>query len=122
MIHLVKEGVATTGELDAALSCGPGLRWALMGPFLTFHLSGTTGMEHLLRDWYGPDSQPSNSRLQPPKMDDELIGLMASGTEAQAAERSAVEMERMRDEFLVGVLKLRSEIETRYGFSQGRFL
>ena len=34
-VHLVAEGVATVEDVDAAISEGPGLRWALMGPHLT---------------------------------------------------------------------------------------
>src|SRR5690606_31675808 len=38
--HLVEEGVASVGDIDAAIAHGPGLRWALLGPFLNLHLSG----------------------------------------------------------------------------------
>ena len=36
--HLVDQGVATVEDIDAAISHGPGLRWALMGPFMNLHL------------------------------------------------------------------------------------
>lgn len=39
-IDLVDQGVASVEDIDMALSTGPGLRWALMGPFLTHHLGG----------------------------------------------------------------------------------
>ena len=39
-VHLVASGVASVADVDAAISEGPGLRWALMGPHLTFHLAG----------------------------------------------------------------------------------
>lgn len=42
-IHLLAEGVATLGDIDVAVRNGPGLRWALMGPFLTYHLGGGQG-------------------------------------------------------------------------------
>lgn len=42
-IHLVNEGVATVGDIDTAVSSGPGLRWAVMGPTLLFHLGGDDG-------------------------------------------------------------------------------
>ncbi len=32
--HLVREGVADLADVDAAIAHGPGLRWALLGPFL----------------------------------------------------------------------------------------
>ncbi len=39
-LHLAAESVATTEELDNAIVYGPGLRWALMGVNLTFHMAG----------------------------------------------------------------------------------
>ncbi|MBP2328900.1 3-hydroxybutyryl-CoA dehydrogenase [Kibdelosporangium banguiense] len=42
-IHLVNEGVATVNDIDTAISSGPGLRWAVMGPTLLFHLGGDEG-------------------------------------------------------------------------------
>ena len=54
-VHLVVEGVVSVADADAAIAYGPGLRWALMGPHLTFHLAGGEGgmanfMEHLAGD------------------------------------------------------------------------
>lgn len=37
-IHLVQTGVASVGDIDKALSAGPGLRWAAMGPTTLFNL------------------------------------------------------------------------------------
>ena len=46
---LLNEGYATTKDLDRAIEDGPGLRWSLMGTFLTFHLAGgKSGMKHML--------------------------------------------------------------------------
>ncbi|MCW4113425.1 3-hydroxyacyl-CoA dehydrogenase NAD-binding domain-containing protein [Aurantimonas sp. MSK8Z-1] len=39
-VHLLESGVASAEDIDRAVSEGPGLRWALMGPFLTYHLAG----------------------------------------------------------------------------------
>jgi carnitine 3-dehydrogenase len=41
--HLVATGVASVADIDAAITEGPGLRWALFGPFLNLHLSGGAG-------------------------------------------------------------------------------
>lgn len=40
---LVDRGVCTVEEVDKALSAGPGIRWAFMGPHLTLHLGGGEG-------------------------------------------------------------------------------
>lgn len=45
-IYILDSGVASADDIDRAVSEGPGLRWALMGPFLTYHLAGgRRGME-----------------------------------------------------------------------------
>jgi 3-hydroxyacyl-CoA dehydrogenase len=41
--HLLAEGVADLADIDAAIAHGPGLRWALLGPFLNLDLSGGPG-------------------------------------------------------------------------------
>lgn len=49
---LVDRGVATVADIDTAISHGPGLRWAIIGPFTAQHLSGGEGgMRHLLNTW-----------------------------------------------------------------------
>ncbi|HYM73567.1 MAG TPA: 3-hydroxyacyl-CoA dehydrogenase NAD-binding domain-containing protein, partial [Stellaceae bacterium] len=54
-VHLVAEGVASVADVDTAISAGPGLRWALMGPHLTFHLAGGVGgIAHFLDQFSGP--------------------------------------------------------------------
>ncbi len=53
--HLVEQGVATTEDIDTAIAYGPGLRWAMMGPFLNLSLSGGAGgIGHLLEHLGGP--------------------------------------------------------------------
>ena len=42
-VHLVDEGVATVEDVDKALYAGPGLRFALMGQHLIYHLGGGRG-------------------------------------------------------------------------------
>ena len=56
-LHLVAEGVASVADVDTAISAGPGLRWALMGPHLTFHLAGGVGgIDHFLDQFAAPMS------------------------------------------------------------------
>jgi carnitine 3-dehydrogenase len=42
-INLVIDGVASVEDVDKAISMGPGLRWAVMGPHLLYHLGGGEG-------------------------------------------------------------------------------
>ena len=53
-LHIINEGYATTENLDRSIEDGPGLRYSLMGTFLTFHLAGgKAGMKHMLEQ-FGP--------------------------------------------------------------------
>jgi carnitine 3-dehydrogenase len=105
-LWLVNDDVATTEEIDAAVVYGCGLRWALMGTFLTFHLAGGEGgMRHMLHQ-FGPALKLPWTRLVAPELTDELIDKIADGCEDQAAGRSIRALEARRDEFLVDLLAL----------------
>ena len=104
-LHLVNDGTATTAELDDSIVYGPGLRWAAMGTNLTFHLAGGEGgMRHML-DQFGPALKLPWTRLEAPELTDELVRAMASGCEVQAAGRSVAELERLRDDALIAVMR-----------------
>lgn len=103
-LHLVNDGVATTEEIDAAVVYGAGLRWSLMGTFMTFHLAGGEGgMRHMLEQ-FGPALKLPWTRLEAPELTDTLIDRVAEGSEYQAAGRSVAELEARRDQFLTELL------------------
>ncbi len=105
-LHLVNDGVATTEEVDAAVVYGCGLRWSLMGTFLTFHLAGgESGMRHMLEQ-FGPALKLPWTKLEAPELTEELIDRVVEGCEHQAAGRSVAELDRRRDDFLVELLDL----------------
>ncbi len=105
-LHLVNDGVATTEEIDAAVIYGCGLRWSLMGTFLTFHLAGgEPGMRHMLEQ-FGPALKLPWTKLEAPELTTQLIDRVVEGCEHQAAGRSVAELDRRRDEFLVELLGL----------------
>jgi carnitine 3-dehydrogenase len=103
ILHLVNDGVATTGELDESIIYGPGLRWAAMGTNLIYHLAGgEPGMRHMLRQ-FGPCLKWPWTKLEAPELTEELIDKMVEGTQEQAAGRSIREIERLRDDYLVAI-------------------
>lgn len=105
-LHLVNDGVATTEEIDAAVVYGAGLRWSLMGTFLTFHLAGgEAGMRHMLEQ-FGPALKLPWTKLEAPELTDELTDRVVEGSEHQAAGRSVGQLEARRDEFLTDLLAL----------------
>ncbi|MFD2191624.1 L-carnitine dehydrogenase [Pistricoccus aurantiacus] len=105
-LHLVNDGVATTEEIDAAVVYGCGLRWSLMGTFLTFHLAGgDAGMRHMLEQ-FGPALKLPWTKLEAPELTDELIDKVVKGCEHQAADRPVAQLDKRRDDFLVELLDL----------------
>ncbi|MEL6792416.1 MAG: 3-hydroxyacyl-CoA dehydrogenase NAD-binding domain-containing protein, partial [Pseudomonadota bacterium] len=57
-IHLVASGATTVEDVDKAIWAGPGVRWAAMGPNLTWHLAAGPGglksyMEHFASSFEG---------------------------------------------------------------------
>ncbi|WP_164667794.1 3-hydroxyacyl-CoA dehydrogenase NAD-binding domain-containing protein [Virgibacillus doumboii] len=108
-LHLVNDGIATTEEVDAAIIYGAGLRWAQMGPFLTFHLAGgEQGMRHMLKQ-FGPALKLPWTKLEAPELTDELKEKVVEGCENHAGDKTVAELEDKRDEFLVKLLDLVEE-------------
>jgi carnitine 3-dehydrogenase len=103
ILHLVNDGIATTGELDESIIYGPGLRWAAMGTNLIYHLAGgEPGMRHMLRQ-FGPCLKWPWTKLEAPELTESLIDKMVDGTQAQADGRSIRQLERLRDDYLVDI-------------------
>ena len=104
ILHLVADDVATTSELDDAVRYGPGLRWAIMGTALTFHLAGGAGgMRHMLEQ-FGPALELPWTHLKAPTLTPELIERMVAGTARQAGDQSIAKLEALRDECLVSIM------------------
>lgn len=109
MLHMVDAGEATVRQIDDAITNGPGLRWAIIGPGMTYHLAGGEGgMAHVL-DQFGPTLKWPWTRLEAPELTDELRQKLISGCEEIAAGRSIADMIRARDAYLIGILKLLRE-------------
>jgi carnitine 3-dehydrogenase len=103
ILHLVNDGVATTGELDESIIYGPGLRWAAMGTNQIYHLAGgEPGMRHMLHQ-FGPCLKWPWTKLEAPELTEQLIDRMVEGTSEQAGGRSIRELERLRDDYLVAI-------------------
>lgn len=105
-LHIVNDGVATTEDVDASIVYGPGLRWALMGPFLTLHLAGgEQGMKHMLEQ-FGPALKLPWTYLEAPELTDELADSVTQGCEQQTEGHSVAELEERRDQFLIELQEL----------------
>lgn len=106
-IHLVATGVASVADVDAAITEGPGLRWALMGPHATFHLAGGEGgMAHAL-DHLMPAMQGWWQDLGAPEMTAAVGAALVAGVAEETGGRSTAELARTRDAALVRLLRAR---------------
>ena len=105
-LHIINEGYATTQDLDDAIIYGPGLRWSLMGTFLTFHLAGgKMGMAHMLEQ-FGPALKLPWTKLKAPKLNQKLRKRIIDGTKVQSKNRSIENLSNLRDNFLIDLQKL----------------
>ncbi|MEU6270680.1 3-hydroxyacyl-CoA dehydrogenase NAD-binding domain-containing protein [Saccharopolyspora shandongensis] len=104
-LHMVANGEATPAQIDASITEGPGLRWPLLGPCLTFHLAGGEGgMAHML-DHFGPSLKSPWTRLEAPELTDELRDAMVQGCEEAADGRSIAELVADRDRAVIAVMR-----------------
>ena len=112
-LHIINEGYASTKDLDRAIEDGPGLRWSLMGTFLTFHLAGgKAGMKHMLKQ-FGPALKLPWTKLKAPKLSKKLSSRIIKGTKQQAKGKSVAMISNIRDEYLVNLQKLRKKYENK---------
>ncbi|GAB6987646.1 3-hydroxyacyl-CoA dehydrogenase NAD-binding domain-containing protein [Nocardioides pyridinolyticus] len=78
-IHLVREGVASVEDVDTAISSGPGLRWAVMGPTLLFHLGGDDGGLATFCERYADSFNRWWDDLGDPRLDAATTELLVAG-------------------------------------------
>jgi carnitine 3-dehydrogenase len=114
-LHLVNDGVATTGEIDDAIRYGAGIRWSFMGTFLTYTLAGgKAGMRHFMAQ-FGPALELPWTKLVAPKLTESLIDSVVDGTTAQLGGHSIAQLERYRDDAIISVMAAVEAAKARHG-------
>lgn len=102
-INLVLDGVASVADVDRAIHLGPGLRWAVMGPHLLYHLGGGEGgiryhIEHLRATKEAMWQDMNDWKSMPPETTEALEQGLPGLEEIGA-------LVRKRDEVLVKVIE-----------------
>ena len=106
-LWLVKDGVATTEEIDEAIRMGFGLRWAQMGLFETYRIAGgEAGMRHFMAQFGPALAWPWTKLMDVPEFTDELVDLISDQSDAQSGHMSIRALERLRDDNLVGIMRV----------------
>ncbi|WP_306115945.1 MULTISPECIES: carnitine 3-dehydrogenase [unclassified Roseovarius] len=105
-LWLVKDGIATTEEIDNAIRYGFGIRWAQMGLFETYRVAGgEAGMKHFMAQ-FGPALKwPWTKLMDVPEFTDELVDLIAGQSDEQSGHLSIRELERKRDNNLIAMMR-----------------
>ncbi|WP_151770065.1 3-hydroxyacyl-CoA dehydrogenase NAD-binding domain-containing protein [Streptomyces abyssomicinicus] len=102
---LVERGVATVADIDTAVSEGPGLRWALLGPLVNQHLSGGPGgMAHTLQH-LGPPAQRWMDDLGAPQLTPALAEALVRGVDEELAGVDQARMVAERDALLIQLIE-----------------
>ncbi|MGE0722944.1 MAG: 3-hydroxyacyl-CoA dehydrogenase NAD-binding domain-containing protein [Alphaproteobacteria bacterium] len=112
-VHCIAEGIATVEDADKAVAYGPGLRWAIMGPTLTFSLAGGEGgMPHFFAH-LGAFTEARWKELGNPRLTEELRKRIIDGVAEEARGRSIPELAKERDTKLVAILEALAEADRK---------
>lgn len=117
-LHMVANNECSVEDIDKAIAYGPGLRWAIMGHCLTFHLGGGQGgMAHLL-DHFEDSLEEPWTRLKAPKLTQQLKDDMVEGCLTQANGASINELIQERDDCLIRIMQTLQEYREEKGIKR----
>lgn len=108
-IHLVQSGVATVGDVDKAMSAGPGLRWAAMGPTTLFGLGAGSGGLAAFCDHFADTFNGWWDDLGAPYLDEETARMLVAGLADASAGASLDDLCTRRDAMIVAIQKALSD-------------
>jgi carnitine 3-dehydrogenase len=111
-VYLAAAGIASVEDIDKAMSYGPGLRWALAGPHLTYHLGGGKGGYRHYLDHLGPTQERRWNELGAARLTDEVKQQLVAGVEAELKHQDEQTLAVRRDIALAAILA----IKRTYGF------
>ena len=108
---LVERGVATVADIDTAIAHGPGLRWAVLGPFANQHLSGGPGgIAHVL-EHLGPPTEAWWRDLGQVTLTPELVAKLVAGVDEELAGVDPAELVARRDAVLTALLDAKARTD-----------
>ncbi|MER8498407.1 carnitine 3-dehydrogenase [Mesorhizobium sp. M1312] len=122
-LWLIKDDICDTETLDNVIRYSFGLRWAQMGLFETYRVAGgEAGMRDYLSK-YGPCLEwPWTKLTNVVDLNPELVEKIASQSDAQSGQRGIRDLERIRDQNLVGILQALKVGDEGRGWGAGKLL
>ena len=106
-VYLVSEGVADVEDVDTVMSNGPGLRLALLGPHMNYHLGGGDGGYRYYLEHLGPSQEARWKTLGQTPLTQEIKKKLIQGIESQNLD--TYELKTKRDNSLIKILKTKKE-------------
>jgi len=114
-VHLITTGVASAEDVDTAIAYGPGLRWALMGQTLVWHLGGGDGGLQRMFEILGPAIQSWWDDLGAPDLTPEVKAIMVREAAGAAGGQPILDIAKRRDELLIGLIETLTRIRSELG-------
>jgi 3-hydroxypropionate dehydrogenase (NADP+) len=106
-LDLVDKGVASVKDIDKAIRAGPGIRWAIMGPYLVYHLGGGKGgIEYLMKHIGKSKSKWLETMAKWTIPPNSAIQKAINGVDEMVGDKSLEELEAWRDRNLITLNKL----------------
>ena len=102
-VYLISKDIADVEDVDAVISNGPGLRLALLGPHMNYHLGGGEGGYRHYLEHLGPSQEARWKTLGQTPLTQELKEKLIKGIEKQNI--SMTELKTKRDNSLIEILK-----------------
>lgn len=106
-VHIAAQGIADVADIDRAIAYGPGLRWALIGPHLTYHLGGGAGGYAHYLDHLGPTQEARWQDLGTTPLTPQVKALLVRGVEAELVDQDQSTLVARRDAALAAILKIK---------------
>jgi len=111
-VYIVSEGIADVADIDKAITFGPGMRWALVGPHLTYHLGGGVGGYQHYLDHLGPTQEAGWKEHGTAELTEKLKAKLVTGIQNELENQDIDSLSQRRDSALVELIKLKK----KYGF------
>jgi 3-hydroxyacyl-CoA dehydrogenase len=106
--YLIDQDVVSVADADAAVCMGPGLRWALMGPNLIYHLGGGPGGIHHYFEQFAGQLAAFWAEVGSPDLGPELQKKIVDGVLEEVDGRTLEALSQERDNLIMGLLELLS--------------
>lgn len=107
--YLVSEGVCDAKDIDVAVSSGPGLRWAIYGPYLNMQLANQNGfkaaMHHL-----GPPMTSWWQDMHEYELTEPKVAELEQQMQMYVSSLGDVDLRAQRDQALVEILAMRKQL------------